>query len=114
MTLKAVLLSIDVMKDQKENSSIIYSKMLGEKTSKSSTFQDQSMTITEIISGSNFFFLAKKESIHNRYNKNMLPRNIQVNTLWKNIKHYLYTVVRYSTIQTCAIETANLKGYKVK
>lgn len=80
MTLKALLLSIDVMTDQKENSSIIYSKMLGEKTSKSSTFQDQSMTITEIIFGSNFFSL-KEESIHNRYKRNTLPRNIQVNTL---------------------------------
>lgn len=47
MTLKALLLSIGVMTDQKENSSIIYSKMLGEKTSKSSRFQDQSITITE-------------------------------------------------------------------
>lgn len=55
MTLKALLLSIGVMTDQKENSSIIYSKMLGEKTSKSSRFQDQSITITEKKLQVNFF-----------------------------------------------------------
>ena len=83
MTLKVLLLSIDVMTDQKENSSIIYSKMLGEKTSKSSRFQDQSMTISEKNFASNFL---KKESIHNRYNENMVLTGSTVKELEKGPK----------------------------